>query len=64
LAELSRLCSTLAALPSIGTTRHGYQTRSVGFAFEQNWIFFDYDDDAAHFVHIVPTRRDKPTIRF
>ena len=62
--ELSRVCFRLAALPGLGTTEHGYPTKSVGFPFEQNWIFFDYDDDAAHFVHVVSTRRDKAVIPF
>jgi plasmid stabilization system protein ParE len=62
--ELSAVCIRLATLPRIGTIKHGYETPSAGFAFGQNWIFFDYDDDEMNFIHILHNRRDKSAIRF
>ena len=47
--ELSAVCIRLATLPRIGTIKHGYETPSAGFAFGQNWIFFDYEDDEMNF---------------
>jgi plasmid stabilization system protein ParE len=61
-AELSTVCSRIANLPGIGTFDHGYQTPSAGFVFQQNWIFFDYDDDNVHFVHVVASKRHKPSV--
>jgi len=58
--ELARTCARLASLPHIGTPNHGYETASVGFVFDQNWIFFDYDDQSVHFLHIVASKRDRP----
>jgi len=34
--ELSTTCTLLASLPRIGTFKHGYDTPSAGFAFDQN----------------------------
>jgi len=62
--ELAPACTRLAALPRIGTVKHGYETPSAGFAFGQNWIFFDYDDEEVNFIHILHSRREKPAIRF
>ena len=58
-AELSKTCERIASLPHIGTPHHRYETASVGFVFDQNWIFFDYDDQNVHFLHIVGTKRDR-----
>ena len=63
-AELAAVCTRLAALPRIGTFKHGHETPSAGFAFDQNWIFFDYDDDRVSFIHILHSRRHRPAIRF
>ena len=52
--ELSAVCIRLATLPRIGTIKHGYETPSAGFAFGQNWIFFDYDDEVVNFVTSSP----------
>ena len=57
-------CARIATVPRIGTFEHGYDTLSAGFALEHNWIFFDYDDEAVNFVHIVSTNRDKPSVAF
>ena len=62
--ELSAVCIRLATLPRIGAIKHGYETPSAGFAFGQNWIFFDCDDDEMNFIHILHSRRDKSAIRF
>ena len=62
--ELAAACTRLAALPRIGTFKHGYETPSAGFAFDQNWIFFDYDDDEVNFVHIVSSKRHQPNVGF
>jgi plasmid stabilization system protein ParE len=59
-AELSKTCERISGLPRMGKRNHGYETASVRFVFDQNWIFFDYDDDAVHFLHIVATKRDRP----
>jgi plasmid stabilization system protein ParE len=63
-AELADLCTTIASVPGIGTTHHGYDTSSVGFVFRQNWVFFQYDEEHVHFLHIVDGRRHKPRIGF
>ena len=62
--ELAAACTRLAALPRIATFKHGYETPSAGFAFGQNWIFFDYDDEEVNFIHTLHSRRDKSAIRF
>jgi len=63
-SELGQICTLIAFLPSLGKMRHGYDTKLVGYAFGQNWIFFDFDDDAVTFLHIVSTKRNKPGILF
>ena len=45
-------------------TNHGYDTTLYGLPHGVNWIFFQFDDDSARFVHIVPSRRNKSAIRF
>ena len=62
--ELRATCVRIATLPRIGTFEHGYDTLSAGFALEHNWIFFDYDDEAVNFVHIVSTNKNKPNVAF
>ena len=52
--------SFFAPRARIGT----FKDESAGFALERNWIFFDYDDEAVNFVHIVSTTRDKPSFPF
>lgn len=61
-ADLAHMCTLLAFFPTIGKTRHGYDTKLHGFAFDHNWIYFDFDDDEVHFLHITNFRRDKGTV--
>lgn len=63
-SDLERFCEALADTPGRGKSDHGYRTPLLGVVFEYNWIFFRIDEDAAHFVHIVRSRRLKSTIRF
>jgi len=63
-ADLARICTLLAHLPNMGTAKHGYETKLVGFVFDQNWIFFDFDDWEVHFLHIMNAKRDKDRISF
>jgi plasmid stabilization system protein ParE len=62
--DLERFCEALAETPGRGKSDHGYHTPLFGVVFERNWIFFRLDDEAAHFVHIVQSRRLKSAIRF
>ena len=64
IADLARVCTAIAYVPKIGKTQHGYNTKLVGFAFHKNWIFFDFDDDDVHFLHIVNAKRSKSGILF
>ena len=63
-ADVARLCTLIAELPRIGTALHGYNTKLAGFAFDQNWIFFDFDDESVHFLHIVNAKRDRRKLSF
>ena len=63
-ADLARVCTAIAYVPKIGKTDHGYNTKLVGIPFHQNWIFFDFDDDEVHFLHIVNAKRDKRNLIF
>ncbi len=58
-AGLARICTLIAYVPRIGTIHHRYNTKLSGFVFEQNWIFFDFDDENVNFLHIANARRDK-----
>jgi plasmid stabilization system protein ParE len=62
--ELGRICTLIAFLPSLGKMRHGYDTKLIGYAFDQNWISFDFDDDVVMFLHIVNTKQNKLGILF
>ena len=62
LKHLSDTCVRIAEIPGLGVTDHGYEIGSAGFVFDQNWIFFEYDDDNIHFLHIVDTQRHKPNV--
>lgn len=64
IADLARVCSLVAALPGVGTVRHGYDTKLAGFVVGQNWIFFDFDDHEVRFLHIVNAKRDRRMISF
>jgi plasmid stabilization system protein ParE len=64
LAELGRVCASLASFPGLGLGHHGYATTSMGFVCGQNWIFFEYDDEGIRFLHMVDGRRDKKTVAF
>jgi plasmid stabilization system protein ParE len=59
ITELSKTCARIASLPHMGTAHHGYETASVGFVFDQNWLFFDFDDQNVHFLHLVASKRDR-----
>ena len=63
-ADLARICTLIAYVPKIGKIHHGYNTKLSGFVFEQNWIFFDFDDGDVHFLHIVNAQRNKRKITF
>jgi plasmid stabilization system protein ParE len=62
--DLAQICTLIAYVPTMGTVRHGYDTKLVGFVFDQNWIFFDFDNEEVHFLHIVNAKRDKGGISF
>jgi plasmid stabilization system protein ParE len=62
--DLSRICILIAALPGMGTMRHGYNTQLAAFVLGQNWIFFEFDEAEVHFLHIVNAKRDKRSIGF
>jgi plasmid stabilization system protein ParE len=63
-SDLERFCEALADTPGRGKSDHGYRTPLLGVVFEYDWIFFRIDEDTAHFVHIVRSRRLKSAIRF
>jgi len=63
-AGLARICTLIAHVPKIGIIRHDYNTKLSGFVFEQNWIFFDFDNGDVRFLHIVNAKRDKRTLSF
>jgi plasmid stabilization system protein ParE len=63
-ADLARLCDLIAQFPRIGTSRHGYDSNLVGVVFRQNWVFFDFDNEEVHFLHIANARRDRGTMSF
>jgi plasmid stabilization system protein ParE len=63
-AHLARICALIAFAPNIGKPRRGYNSKLAGFPFDQNWIFFDFDDDAVHFLHIVTAKRAYGKMRF
>jgi plasmid stabilization system protein ParE len=63
-ADLERICTLIAFVPKIGHRRHRYDTKLTGFPYDQNWIFFDFDDDAVHFLHIVDAKRERRNVRF
>jgi hypothetical protein len=51
-------------LDGIGKTDHNYMTDLTGFHFKHNWIFYEADHHKVRFVHIVPSRRNRSSIRF
>lgn len=62
--ELDWFCGVVAGNPRIGKNDHGYDTTLYGIPHGANWIFFQFDDVEARFVHIVPSQRNKSAIRF
>jgi plasmid stabilization system protein ParE len=62
--DLERFCEALADTPGRGKTDHGYRTPLLGVVLDRNWIFCRLNDEAAHFIHIVPSRRLRTEIRF
>ena len=62
--ELDWFCGVVASQPRIAKTSHGYGTALYGIPHGVNWIFFQFDDEEARFVHIVNQRRLKSAITF
>jgi hypothetical protein len=61
-AGLARICTLIGYIPKVGRIRHN--TKLSGFVFEQNWIFFDFDDEEVHFLHIVNAKRNMSKLSF
>ncbi len=61
--DLAWFCEVVASQPRIGKRDHGYNTTLYGIPHDVNWIFFQFDDDEARFVHIVDSRREKRSMR-
>lgn len=62
--RFSRMASTLAHSPRIGTTAHGYPTGLYGFVMWPSWVFYRFDDEEIVFLHIRDGRMDKERQRF
>lgn len=62
--DLNRFCELIATQPRLGKHNHGYDTTLHGVVHDRNWIFFQYDDAEARFLHIVDGRRNKNLIAF
>jgi plasmid stabilization system protein ParE len=63
-ANLMAVCTLIASFPGIGKTDHDYATDLAGFPFKHNWIFYEADHHKVRFIHIVPSRRNRTSIRF
>jgi plasmid stabilization system protein ParE len=64
IANLMAVCTLIASFPGIGKTDHNYTTDLAGFPLKHNWIFYEADDHKVRFIHIVPSRRNRTSIRF
>jgi plasmid stabilization system protein ParE len=64
IANLMAVCTLIASFPGIGKTDHDYATDLAGFPLKHNWIFYEADHHKVRFIHIVPSRRHKSSIRF
>ncbi|MFA6207242.1 MAG: type II toxin-antitoxin system RelE/ParE family toxin [Methylocystis sp.] len=62
--DLSRFCELVATQPRVGKRNHGYDTTLHGVVHDMNWIFFQFDDAEARFIHIIDVRRRKNSIAF
>ena len=60
--DLDWFCEVVASQPRIGKQDHGYGTTLYGIPHNVNWIFFQFDDAEARFVHIVASRREKRSV--
>jgi plasmid stabilization system protein ParE len=64
IANLMAVCTLIASFPGVGKTDHDYATDLAGFAFRHNWIFYEADHQKVQFVDIVPSQRNRTSIRF
>ena len=64
IANLMAVCTLIANFPGVGKTDHDYATDLADFPFKHNWIFYEADHQKVRFIHIVPSRRNKTSIRF
>jgi plasmid stabilization system protein ParE len=64
ISNLMAVCTLIASFPGIGKTDHNYTTDLAGFPFKHNWIFYEADNYKVQFIHIVPSRRNRSSIRF
>jgi plasmid stabilization system protein ParE len=62
--NLNWFCEVVASQPRIGKQNHGYATTLYGIVHDVNWIFFQFDNAEARFVHIVDSRREKRNMSF
>ncbi len=61
--DLAWFCGIVASQPRIGKRNHSFDTTLYGIPHGPNWVFFQFDDAEARFVHIVPSRREKRSVR-
>jgi plasmid stabilization system protein ParE len=59
IANLMAVCTLIASFPGVGNA-----TDLAGFPLKHNWIFYEADHHKVRFIHIVPSRRHKSSIRF
>ncbi len=62
--NLNWFCEVVASQPRIGKQNHGYATTLYGVVHDVNWIFFQFDDAEARFVHIFDQRRLKSVVTY
>ena len=51
--DIKAICAILASFPGLGRSNHPSATDLIGFAYNQNWIFFEADPDEVRFLHVV-----------
>ncbi len=64
IADLAKLCQTVASFPGIGLAHHGYPIGCLAVVFQKNWAFFDYDEEQVEFLHIIAGKAGKNGHRF
>jgi plasmid stabilization system protein ParE len=64
IANLMAVCTLIANFRGVGKTDHDYATDLAGFPLRHNWIFYEADHHKVRFIHIVPSRRNRTSIRF